>query len=173
MFITPDRIVNALRVRDDMRVAEFGAGAGDFALNLAKRMPNGQVFAIDVQREPLSALDSKAEAAGVYNIRTITGDLEEKEGSTLTPEYLDIVLIPNVLFQVEDRKAVLDEAARVLKKGGQLLILDWNEGDGLGPSKEMRVSHETVLEEAEGAGFSLKKEVDAGRFHWALVLEKN
>lgn len=172
MFIKPSQIVNSLPVEDGMLIAEFGSGAGDFSLDLARRAPEGKVYALDVQAGTLSALSSKADSAGVYNIETIHCDLERENGSTLPDNHLDIVLIPNVLFQADDRKAFLREAYRVLKKGGRLMVLDWDEGEGLGPQKEMRVTADQVQKEAEEQGFETKKEIDAGRFHWALLFKK-
>ena len=165
-------VLDSLSIKDGMFVAEFGSGSGDFSLELAKRIPEGKVFALDVQGGPLSALKSKADSKGVYNIQTITCDLEEKKGSTLPDNYLDLVLIPNVLFQAEDMSAFIEESFRILKNGGKMLALDWEEATAMGPSRDMRVSKDEVKRVSEENGFVLEKEIDAGIYHWSLLFKK-
>ena len=75
-------------------------------------------------------------------------ELIHQNGSKLTDDSLDLVLITNLLFQVEDEKAVLVEAKRVLKPGGKILVVEWLADSSLGP-KEKRVSANKVKQLAE------------------------
>jgi len=170
-FFEPNKILNKLELRDDMVAAEFGCGSGDFAISLAKKLKEGRVYGLDVQEEPLSALKGRARSENLFNVETIRCDLEERGGSTLPDAFLDVVLVPNVLFQAEDKKAMLREAARVLKREGQMLVIDWRKESVLGP-KTGRVSAEEVKEMAEEMGLELEKEFEAGAFHWGLIFKK-
>lgn len=170
-FLNPNEILEQLHLQDDMIVAEFGCGSGNFAIALAKKLVEGRVYGLDVQAEVLSALQGKARSERISNIETIQCDLEQEAGSTLPNEFLDLVLIPNVLFQAEDKKAIIKEAERILKKGGQLLIIDWKKAPKFGP-KNGRISAEEVKSIAEGLDLKLEKEFDAGSFHYALLFKK-
>jgi ubiquinone/menaquinone biosynthesis C-methylase UbiE len=77
--------------------------------------------------------------------------------------------LTNLLFQVEDRKKVLKEAKRILKKGGELLIVDWKKDSKMGP--EGKISSSEVKEIAE-EDFEFKKEINAGDYHYALLFKK-
>ncbi len=171
-FIDPEKILDQLDLREDMTVAEFGCGIGEFALGLAKRLKQGKVYALDIQEEPLESLRSKANLQRLLNIQTIRCDLEKEQGSTLLPDSLDLIVIPNVLYQVEQKKDFLVEAKRVLKTGGKILITDWKADKHLGPDKSVRVSSESVKDLAEELNLEVDKEFDAGSFHWALILVK-
>ena len=170
-MLKPEKILEELDLKKNMVAAEFGCGSGFFAIALAKKLEDGLVYAIDVQQGPLSALSGAAASEGVKNIRIIRSDLEKSKGSTLSDSSLDLVLIPNILFQVEDKKAVISEANRVLKRGGKLLIIDWlPEKEGV-PVKG-RVSPEAIKNIAKEIGFELKKEFQPGPFHYGLIFEK-
>lgn len=177
-FLNPEQVLDQLNLRPDMVAAEFGCGSGGFAIPLAKRLEDGIVYAIDILAEPLSALKSRMLLENVTNIRVIRSDLEKPKGSTLNNESLDLVLIPNVLFQVDDKDAIITESFRVLKKarllagqGAKLLIIDWLPKAAQGPEKG-RVSPDEVKKTAEKTGFKLEQEFKAGKYHYALVFEK-
>lgn len=170
-FLNPEQVLDKLKLREDMAAAvDFGCGSGGWVLPLAKMLPRARVYAIDILEEPLSVLLSKAEAQKISNIQVILHDVEDKNNSGLSDESIDLVLITNLLFQVEDRKAVMEEAKRILKKGGQLLIVDWKKDAVLGP--EEKVSIEEIKQTAEELDLKIKKEFQAGPYHWALILLK-
>lgn len=169
-FLNPEEVLNQLKLQAEMTAAEFGSGAGSFSLALAKRIPEGKIYALDIQEEPLSVLASQAKQAGLKNIETIRCDLEEEGGSTLPNDFLDLVLIPNTLFQIDNKKAVLKEAARVLKRGGELLVVDWKEESPLGPKPaEVRVSDKEIKKIAKELKLKTTKDFIAGSFHWGMV----
>lgn len=170
-FLTPSKVVDELNLKPNMIGAEFGCGSGTFALELAKRVPDGLVYGLDIQPEPLSVLESQAKLRGLTNIRTIRCDLEKEGGAKLLDESLDIVLMPNILFQVEDKYSIIKEAWRVLKPGGQLLMLDWLPQASVGPV-EGRISAKEAGDLAKKVGFKLKKELQYGTYHWVLLAEK-
>ncbi len=167
-FLNPEEILKELDLKEEMIAAEFGTGAGIFSIALAKRLKLGKVYGLDIQEEKLSALKNRAALEKIANIVTIHCDLEAVKGSTFQNNFLDIVLVCNILFQAEDKSAIINEAKRVVKLGGQVLIIDWNENASFGP-KEGRVTPEEVKKMAAEAGLSLKKEFKAGAYHYGLL----
>ncbi len=141
-FLNPEEVLDQLELKLDMVAAEFGCGSGGFAFPLAKRLEDGLVYAIDIQQAPLSALKSRALLENVVNIIVIRSDLEKPKGSTLTEFSLDLVLIPNVLFQVDNKDAIISEASRVLKNKGRLVVIDWTTQAVQGPVKGRVASSE-------------------------------
>ena len=173
-FLNPQEVLNQLKIEGDMIAADFGSGSGGWAIPLAKKLKFGKVYAIDILEEPLSALKSKAEIQRVYNIETINCDVEKEV--KLPDSSCDLVLLTNLLFQVEDKKRVLTEAKRVLKKGGEILVVDWLPEAPQGPKpqgqKEGKISAEEVKKIAKDIKLKLEKEFQAGIFHYALIFTK-
>ena len=170
-FLEPQKVFGELKLKKDMIASDFGCGAGGWVIPLAKKLRKGKVYALDVQEEMISALKSRANIERVFNIETILCDLENPEGLKLKDNFLDLVLMTNLLFQLENKKKVLKEGKRILKKGGQILIVDWKKRSPLGP-KEGRVSLKEVKKIAKDLGLKLKKEFEAGVYHFGLIFTK-
>lgn len=170
-FLDPNKILDQLDLKKDMIASEFGCGPGGWAIPLAKRLEEGKVFALDIQPEKLSALETRVVVENVFNVETKLCDLEKPKGSSLPDSFLDLVLIPNVLFQIEKKDVIIGEAKRVLKSGGKILIVDWLIEAKLGP-KTGKVSKKEVKEIAKDLGLKLEKTLEAGIYHYGLVFEK-
>ncbi len=170
-FLKVEAVLDNLDLKEGMTAGEFGCGSAIFSLALAKRLHRGKVYALDVQEEKLSALKGKMASAKVNNIHTILCDLEASNGSTLPDNSLDVVLIPNVLFQAENKSAIINEAKRVLKLGGQLLIIDWLKPGPFSPRSGM-ISPDKMKKLAEELELVFKKEFAVGDYHYALLFTK-
>jgi len=167
-FFDPREVLLHLDLKDDFIGADFGCGSGSWTIPLAKLVPKGKVFAIDLLPEPISVLRSKMKDEKIENIEPKIADVEEN--TFLPSEYLDFVLMTNLLFQVEDKRGVLLEAKRVLRKNGQVLIVDWKKECPFGPVE--KVSKEKIKEIALDLGFKIKKEFDVGSYHFGMILVK-
>ena len=168
-FLNPQQVLKQLKLRKDMIAADFGCGSGSWILLLAEKLEDGQVYAIDILEEPLSALQGKAKAKHLDNVETVLADIEKS--SKLENGIADLVLMTDLLFEVDDVKAVLDEGKRVLKEGGKILVVDWKKDVALGP-KEGRVLPSEIKKLGQSLALKLTEEFEAGIYHFALVFEK-
>jgi len=172
-FLNVEKIVGQFDIKQNMTIADFGAGHGFFSVAFAKKVgPSGQVFAIDILSQTLEAIRSKAKLEGLFNIKIIRGDLEKPNGSTLGDASCDMVFIANVLFQVTDKSGLINEAYRVLKKNGELVVVEWKPYIALGPQKEHRLSEEELKQLVISKGFSEPKPINAGSHHYGFVFKK-
>ena len=169
-FLNPEEILDQLNLKEDMVAAEFGCGSGNFVIALAKRLNEGIVYGLDIQEAPLSALKSRAILENINNVHLIRCDLEKPKGSTLPNSSLDLVLIPNVFFQSEDKNAIMLEAKRILKNNGELVIIEWLPQATQGPV-EGRISAEEMKKITEKIGFKMEKEINTGKYHYGLVFK--
>lgn len=173
MFLDPNKVINQLDLGVSMIAADFGAGSGGWVIPLAKKLKEGRIFAIDIQKEPLSALSGRAKLDRIFNIQTVAADVAKPKSLTLGDSGVDLVLMTNLLFQLDDKEKTntLKEAKRILKQGGKLLVVDWLQSSGMGPS-EGRVSKDDVRKIAEQEGFNFEKELEAGDTHFAMLFTK-
>jgi len=168
-FLNPEKVLSQLNLREDMIAADFGCGAGGWAIPLAKKLSAGLVYAVDILSEPLSVLKSKAQLAKVSNIRTILADVSNiKE---ILERTCDLVLMTNLLFQCEDKKKVLEEGKRVLKDNGLILVVDWKKEARLN-SEQPYVAPEEIKKLAQEIGLQVAQELDISPSHYAIILKK-
>lgn len=172
-FAHPARNVSAFGIEPGMKIADFGAGSGAYVNLIAQELlGSGAVYAIDIQKDLLRRIKNEAAKRGHKNVEVIWGDVEEDGGSKLGP-VLDIVLVSNLLFQVRDKTGVLLEAARSLRSGGRVIIIDWSESfGGMGPAEGHVVTKEHAYEHARKAGLTFVREFPAGAHHYGLIFRK-
>lgn len=173
-FLNPSKALAALQLGAGQTVADFDAGSGFFARAAARAVEPGVVWAVDANRELLPRLKNVAEAEGLLNVEVVAGSIERLGGTGLPDAHFDAVIIANSLFSVSDHAGVAAEAARVLKRGGKALVIDWEDSfGGLGPAPEHVVGAEKARQLFERAGFVCDGEADAGAYHWGLLFRKN
>lgn len=174
MFSAPEKNIEQLVLADNQIVADFGAGSGAYTIAAAKAMHGtGKVYAIDVQKDLLTRLEHTCAEEGLGNVSYVWGDLEKLSGTKLRDGSCDIALLSNVLFQLKEKSVVVEEARRVLHPGGLLLIIDWTASfNNMGPTPEQVFSEAKARELALEKGFSFERALNAGNFHYGLIMRK-
>lgn len=174
-LLNPVDLINKLGVFYGAKVADLGCGgAGFFALQNAQIVgPEGIVYAVDVLKTVLSTVETKARLLGFHNIKTIWSNLEKYGATKINNESLDFALLINILFQNKHHAEILTETARMLKRGGKILIVDWKEGRfPIGPKVEEKIKLADIVVLAQKLNLIVEKQFDAGQFHYGVVLVK-
>ena len=173
-FLKPEEALEAWDIRPGDTIADFGCGAGFFSLPMAHRVgAQGKIYAIDVREEALSSARSKIKVFHAFWIDLVRGDLEKANGTGLKDESVDKVLITNILFQVENKKAVLTEAYRILRFDGSVMLVEWDQDkDVKGPVLPGTVNKKEAVRLMTEQGFVLHKECYAGSHHYGLIFKK-
>ena len=169
------KILKKLGVHEGAKVADLGCGgAGHFIIPAAKMIgKHVNAYAIDILKSVLSEVSTKARLLKIYNIKTTWANLEIFGSTKIKDNELDYTFLINILFQSKEHKNILLEAKRIMKKGGRLLIIDWNQMDiPFGPSLIDRVRPEDVRALAESLDFKFIEEFYAGTYHFGMILQK-
>jgi ubiquinone/menaquinone biosynthesis C-methylase UbiE len=155
--------------------ADLGCGPKAYFTFQSARIvgDRGTVYAVDIQKQVLSSVESHAKTQGLGNIKTVWSNLEIAGATKIQEGSLDLGILNNVLFQSTDMPEMIKEAIRLIKKDGKLLVVDWkNVGAPLGPKMESRVNPEKIKELCEIFGLKLEQEFEAGRYHFGLAFKK-
>ncbi len=173
-FADPQTNIEALGLELGMKVADIGAGIGAYAFAAARKVgSNGRIYAIDVQHELLAKLKGEARKLHIENIETVWADIEMRNGTKLRDALVDAVIVSNILFQVGEKRGLVGEVKRILRKDGRVLVIDWAESfGGLGPAPKDVYKKEEARALFIGEGFQFITEFDAGDHHYGLVLTK-
>jgi ubiquinone/menaquinone biosynthesis C-methylase UbiE len=173
-FVKPEEVLDQLDMVANASVADFGCGSGFFSLAFARAVgKTGCVYALDILPSSLEAVASRAKALGLSNVIAKRVNLEREGGSGLPDNSLDWVIMKDVLFQNKKKEMMLWEAYRVLKPGGFLFIMEWNDTEtSMGPELSLRIPREKLTDMLSERGFSPYKDIAAGDYHYALVCQK-
>ena len=172
-LLTPREVWRAATLSAGMHVADFGSGSGFFTRAAARAVgEEGHVFAVDVHRDMLPRIKALATAEGLHNVEVMHGDVEQAGGSHLKDEEFDFVIVTNLLFCSENKKAVVEEARRILRRNGRALVIDWSGSyGGLGPHPDHVVAKEEALKLFE-EGFVYERDIPGGAYHWGFIARK-
>jgi ubiquinone/menaquinone biosynthesis C-methylase UbiE len=171
MFANPDQCIAQLGLQEGMRVADFGAGTGFYSRASSGRVGHtGKVYAIEVQKGLVKKLESDLKSWGISNVECIWGDIEKLHGTKVADKSMDAVIVSNVLFQAEDKIGLIDEARRVLKKGGKVLLIEWSDSfGGMGPAPHHVVTSSKAQELFERRGFKMLENISASDHHYGII----
>lgn len=177
IIIDLELLVRKAGIKSGDVVADLGTGReGKIALLASPVVgDSGVVYAVDVVKTILPAVATKAKMHGLNNVQTVWSDLEVY-GATraIRDNMLAAAFLVTILFQSQKRAAILQEAARMVRPGGKLIIVDWKPGveAPLGPSEHQRVSADEIKQLAIGMGLQVVDEFAAGPYHWGMVAVK-
>jgi ArsR family transcriptional regulator len=114
----------ALRLVPKITVADLGAGEGLISQLLAQRA--GQVWCIDNSPRMVEVGTELARKNGLVNLSYKLGDIENVP---LPDSSVDLAILSQALHHAQHPQKAIGEAHRILKSGGQLLVLDLKEHD--------------------------------------------
>ena len=124
-------LADGLTLRGNERVLDLGCGRGAVLLIFARRLAAGRAVGVDIWRtqdqsgNAIEATRQNAEADGVADrVELHTADMSELP---FERDSFDIVVSNIAIHNIGDasrRERVIEEAVRVLRPGGRLLIAD-------------------------------------------------
>lgn len=112
----------ALRLTPAIDIADLGAGEGLLSQLLARRAR--QVWCIDNSPRMVEVGTALAKKNGLANLAYKLGDIEKVP---LPDKSVDLAILSQALHHAQHPQAAVNEAHRILRPGGQLLVLDLNE----------------------------------------------
>jgi len=174
MFSNPDKNIEQLGLQPGMRVADLGSGSGFYTIAAAKLVGgSGRVYSVDIQKDLLAKIKNEAGKLRLLNVEVVWGDIEKIRGTRLNDASMDAVIVSNILFQIRERDIFIQELKRIIKKGGQVLVVDWSDSfGGTGPQPENVFPSEKSRLLFEQAGFEFNREFGAGDHHYGLIFKK-
>lgn len=124
-------------------LVDIGCGSGFFAraaLEIAG--PLGRVIGVDLEPAMLDAVRSFYPDAIPENLELLAAGGDE---IPLPDGCADLVLLANVLHEAVDQQLFVSEAARLVKDGGRLAVIEfYPDGPEQGPPREIRIPPERV-----------------------------
>ncbi len=162
--LSPEKVISILNLEKDDHVLDLGAGTGFLAFPISEIVEKGKVYAVDVQEEMLQELEKKCDEKDCENIEIILS----KEGDIpISEDKIDKSYLMNVLHEIEDIET-LDEIFRVMKKDGEICIVDWDKEvlTERGPPSHERFRLQEAVDLLEEHGFKITEKGKWEDHYW-------
>ena len=165
----PHEVIKALALKPDAVVADIGAGTGYFAVRFARMLPQGKIYAADIEPDMVRHLAQRAkreQLANVFAIESATDDAK-------LPEKVDLALFVDTYHHIDDRSRYFAKLKGTLAPQGRVAIVDFTMDSEIGPPPRARVTPEQVKRELAKAGYELAGEHDFLPNQYFLVFRPN
>jgi len=118
-------IAERIFLKDGIKVLDVGTGFGSNAGFLANIIQNkGKTWTLDPSDEALKNAEKALREKGLaYNVTFVKGTTEKLPFGN---DFFDMVVSVVVLHHLQGLEGDINEMLRVLKKGGRLVLIDWN-----------------------------------------------
>ena len=126
-------LVERLELQSDHVVLQFGAGNGDLAMDVGRKLERlggkGILFAEEFSPRLIGLLDERvAQARLDHRVRVVPMSTLRAEVFSLTDNSVDRFVSVNVMQYLDLQSGYWQELRRVLKPGAMALITDWKSG---------------------------------------------
>jgi demethylmenaquinone methyltransferase/2-methoxy-6-polyprenyl-1,4-benzoquinol methylase len=111
------KLVDAIVIKEEMKVLDVATGTGDLLIEIKKRIPNCEAIGVDLAEEMLSIARKKS---------SLLFKRDDACNLSFSENRFDLLTISFGIRNVEDPEKALREFFRILKPGGQLLILEFS-----------------------------------------------
>ncbi|MHA1661280.1 MAG: class I SAM-dependent methyltransferase, partial [Promethearchaeota archaeon] len=147
----PELIAKRMHLKSGMIVLEIGPGKGNYTKAVARKiLPDGKVYAIDIQKSVINRLESKIEKEKIPNI---IPKIEDAYNLSFENESVDRVFAITCLPEIPRPVRVLKECKRVLKFDGLISLCElFIDPDYPLRKTEKQWAQEAGLEFREGFG---------------------
>ena len=120
---SPRKVVNEA-IKDNDKILDLCTGTGTNAVNIAKKNSSVKVVGIDISKKMLTVAESKIKKEKLLNIELFQMDATNMN---FEDNCFDKVLLSLVLHEIDEEIAtsIINEAIRVLKPNGEIIITEW------------------------------------------------
>ena len=152
-------------------VADIGAGTGYYTFKIAERVPQGKVYAVEIQDDLIRYLNERKTELNAGNVEVIKGDAKSPH---LPDSSLDLAILIDVYHELEYPKEMLHYIRDALKPNGKILLIEYRAEDPKIPVKPLhKMSVSQVNKEMAANGFKLTSDGEFLPIQHFLLYQKS
>ena len=166
----PDEVVANMSLNPNDVVADIGAGSGYFSFRIAKLVPDGKVFAVDIQPEMLQLIEGQKTQDGVNNIEGVLGEIDNPN---LPPNSIDAAIMVDAYHEFSHPFEMIDGLYNALRPGGRIFLLEYRGEDASVPIRPLhKMTEEQVVREMSVFGLDWTDTLDFLPWQHMMIFTK-
>lgn len=151
----PQAVIDHLPLDPKDQVVDLGSGTGYFAFRIASQIPEGKVYAVDIQPEMLAVVNELKKQNQVPNVEAVLGT---ETDVNLSPESIDLVLMVDAYHEFAYPQEIMHSLYTALKPGGKVILVEYRQENPMIMIKPLhKMSQKQVKKEMKTANFRWQK----------------
>lgn len=130
----PDKVVAEMKLKPTDTVADVGAGTGYFTFRIHRQVPQGKVYAVDIQPEMLALIEKRKQELKADNVIAVRST---ETNAKLPPNSIDVVLMVDVYHEFAYPREMMESVVKALKPGGRFVQIEYRGEDPEVPIKPL------------------------------------
>jgi precorrin-6B methylase 2 len=162
--------IEKLPISSSSVVADIGAGSGFYTFRIAPKVPEGKVYAVEIQDDAIQFLQDRSKELGFDQVIAVKGKVDSPN---LLANSIDLVIMVDVYHELEFPVEMLAAIRESLKPDGKLLLIEYRGEDpavAIKPLHKMTVAQ--IEKELTANGFKLAENGQFMNIQHFLVFEK-
>ncbi|MBE9015528.1 SAM-dependent methyltransferase [Chroococcidiopsis sp. CCALA 051] len=146
----PTKAIAALDLKPTDVVADIGAGTGYFSFRLAKVVPQGKVFAVDVQPEMLDIIEFLKQENKITNVEPVLGAIANPN---LPTNSIDLALMVDAYHEFSHPNEMMKKLVKSLKPAGRVVLVEYRRENPFIPIKTLhKMTQKQARKEMQAIG---------------------
>jgi FkbM family methyltransferase len=150
---TPHQVIEHMQLKPTDVVADVGAGTGYFTIRLSRVVPQGTVYAVDIQPEMLAIIAQRKRQLKANNVITVQGTETDPR---LPVQAVDVALLVDAYHEFAYPREMMQNIVKSLKPGGRVIQIEYRGEDASVPITSL---HKMTVAQA-------RKEMEAVGLRW-------
>ena len=167
----PTKAIAALDLKPTDVVADIGAGTGYFSFRLAKVVPQGKVFAVDVQPEMLDIIEFLKQENQVANVEPMLGAIANPN---LPINSIDLALMVDAYHEFPQPNEMMKELVKTLKPTGRVVLIEYRRENPFIPIKALhKMTQKQARKEMQAVGLKWQTTKNVLPSQHIMIFTKN
>ena len=149
----PQQVIEHMQLKPTDVVADVGAGTGYFTMRISRVVPQGMVYAVDIQPTMLAIIEQHKRQLKANNVITVQGTETDPR---LPARAVDVVLLVDAYHEFAYPREMMEHIVKSLKPGGYVIQIEYRGEDASVPIKSL---HKMTVAQA-------RKEMEAVGLRW-------
>lgn len=154
----PIQAIAALDLKPTDAIADIGAGTGYFSFRMAERLPQGKVYAVDIQPEMLDIIEFLKQENKITNVEPVLGKVTNPN---LPENSIDLALMVDAYHEFSFPYEMMQGIVKALKPTGRVVLIEYRRENPFIPIKALhKMTQKQARKEMQVVGLQWQETKD-------------